>query len=95
MTTHLDGVLKREISVAGRPYTVTLTPEGLKLTAKGRRKGLELRWKDLLSGDPALAVALNASLERYPPQPVKPQANEAKKRGARRFRRQARTRRTG
>lgn len=33
-----------------------------KLTPKGRRKGHELRWKDLVSGEAALAVALNASL---------------------------------
>jgi len=29
---------------------------------KGRRKGQELAWKDLVSGDAALAVALNATL---------------------------------
>jgi gluconolactonase len=35
---------------------------GLKLTQKGRRKGQELGWEDLISGQAALAVALNASL---------------------------------
>jgi hypothetical protein len=35
----------------------------LKLTEKGRRKGQELSWKDLVSGDAALATALNASTE--------------------------------
>jgi hypothetical protein len=29
---------------------------------KGHRKGLELGWKDLLSGDAGLAAALNASV---------------------------------
>jgi hypothetical protein len=62
MATKLDKTLKREIRVDGKPYIVTLDPDGLKLTAKGRRKGQELRWKDLLSGEAALAVALNASL---------------------------------
>lgn len=66
MTTRLDGTLKREILVDGEPYTVTLSEIGIKLTRKGRRKGLVLNWKDLLSGEQALAVALNASLERYP-----------------------------
>jgi hypothetical protein len=28
---------------------------------KGRRKGLEIRWTDLVSGEVALATALNAS----------------------------------
>ena len=63
MPTKLDKTLKREIAVKGRPYVLTLRPEGLKLTAKGRRKGQELRWEDLLSGQAALAAALNASVE--------------------------------
>ncbi|MGE5523069.1 MAG: hypothetical protein ACM3SS_05080 [Rhodospirillaceae bacterium] len=66
MTTRLNGTLKREILVDGEPYTVTLSEIGIKLARKGRRKGLELDWKNLLSGEQALAVALNASLERYP-----------------------------
>jgi hypothetical protein len=60
--TSLDKPLKREIKVKGKPFVVTLSPEGLKVTAKGRRKGLELAWVDLLSGDAAMAAALNASL---------------------------------
>jgi hypothetical protein len=63
MTTKLDKTLKREIEIGGEPYIVTLTPEGLKLTAKGKRKGQELAWKDLVSGQAAMATALNASLE--------------------------------
>jgi hypothetical protein len=62
MTTHLDKPLRREILIKRKPYTVTLTPQGLKLTEKGRRKGIELKWADLVSGEAALAVALNASL---------------------------------
>lgn len=62
MTTTLDKTLKRELQIKGQPYVLTLTPEGLKLTVKGRRKGLELGWEALVSGDTALAVALNASL---------------------------------
>lgn len=64
MTTKLDKTLKREIEVDGAPYIVALSPEGLKLTVKGRRNGQELLWKDLVSGQAALAVALNASLEQ-------------------------------
>src|SRR5215216_3437268 len=51
MTTKLTTPLKREIEVAGEPYTVTLTPDGLKLVAKGRRKGYELKWESFVSGD--------------------------------------------
>ena len=64
MPTRLDKTLKREIEIDGKPYVLTIDPDGLKLTEKGRRKGHELRWKDLVSGEAALAVALNASLER-------------------------------
>ena len=62
MTTVLDKNLKREVLIDGKPYTVTLTPQGLKLTEKGRRNGIELSWIDLVSGQAALAVALNASV---------------------------------
>ena len=64
MVTKLDKNLKREITVSGKPYIVTLAPEGLKLTVKGRRKGQELAWSALVNGDAAMAVALNALLEQ-------------------------------
>lgn len=62
--TKLEGILRREINIDGKPFTLAISPEGLKLTPKGARKGHELRWKDLVSGDAALAVALNASLDK-------------------------------
>jgi hypothetical protein len=64
LTTKLDHPLKREVDIDGRPYTLTISPEALNLVPKGRRKGYELRWVDLVSGDAALATALNASLAR-------------------------------
>ena len=64
MTTRLDKPLKREIEVEGKLYTVTLTAEGLRLVEKGHRKGQELQWKALVSGDAALATALQASVAR-------------------------------
>lgn len=48
----------------GELYMLTISPEGLKLVQKGKRKGHEVTWKDLISGQTALAVALNASLEQ-------------------------------
>ena len=66
MTTPLDGPLKREVEVDGDVYTLTLTPEGLSLVPKGKRKGIELTWKALTSGDAALAVELRASLNKLP-----------------------------
>ncbi|HEX6319632.1 MAG TPA: hypothetical protein VFZ84_12225 [Burkholderiales bacterium] len=64
MATKLEKPLKREIQVAGEPYVLTITPEGLKLVPKGKRKGHELAWSALVSGEAALAAALNASLQR-------------------------------
>jgi hypothetical protein len=64
MATKLDKPLKRELDIDGDAYTLTITPEGLKLVLKGKRKGQELAWKDLVSGEAALAVALNASLKQ-------------------------------
>jgi hypothetical protein len=63
MATKLEKALKREVDIGGEPYMLTIAPEGLKLVQKGRRKGLELAWKDLVSGEAALATALHASLE--------------------------------
>jgi hypothetical protein len=64
MPTKLEHTLKRELKIKGEAYVLTISPEGLKLVRKGRRKGQELSWKDLVSGEAALAVALNASLEK-------------------------------
>jgi hypothetical protein len=64
MVTKLEKTLKREIDVNGEPYVLTISPEGLKLVLKGKRKGQELAWKDLTSGQAALAAALHASLEQ-------------------------------
>ena len=72
MTTPLTGALKREIEVEGVTYTLTIDPEGLKLVAKGRRKGHALSWSALVSGDAALATALSASLAAAPAVAPKP-----------------------
>lgn len=64
MATKLEKPLKRELDVSGEPYVLTISPEGLKLVPKGKRKGQELAWEDLVSGEAALAAALNASLKQ-------------------------------
>jgi hypothetical protein len=60
--TRLDKPLKRELKIKKQSFVLTIDPTGLKLTKKGRRKGIQLAWNDLVSGDAAMAVALNASL---------------------------------
>ena len=69
MTTKLEGPLRREVDVDGAAYTLTITPEGMALVPKGRRKGYELTWRALISGDAALTTALNASLRLRPAEP--------------------------
>ena len=62
MATKLDKALKREIAINGDPYVVTITPEGFTLVPKGKRKGYTLAWEAFVSGEAALATALNASV---------------------------------
>ena len=62
MTTKLEKPLKREIEIGGQAFIVTLAPETLTLVGKGRRKGLEIRWDEMVSGEAALAAALQASV---------------------------------
>jgi hypothetical protein len=64
MATKLDKPLKRELDIDGEAYMLTIAPEGLKLVPKGKRLGHELSWKDLVSGQAALAAALDASVKR-------------------------------
>jgi len=62
MATPLEKTLKRELSLDGLEFIVAISPDGIKLTLKGKRNGQELKWRDWVSGEAALAVALNASL---------------------------------
>jgi hypothetical protein len=70
VTTVLNKTLKREVRIGDRAYVLTLSPLTLKLTLKGKRKGLELQWEALVSGEAALAAALNASLSRLTTEPA-------------------------
>lgn len=63
MTTKLDKPLRRELEIDERAYTLTIDAEGLRLVEKGRRIGQTLKWRDLVSGDAALAAGLAASLQ--------------------------------
>jgi hypothetical protein len=65
LTTPLHTTLKRALVIAGREYVVTLTHDALKLTLKGKRNGLEIKWASLVDGDAALAVALRASVGAF------------------------------
>jgi hypothetical protein len=86
--TKLEKTLKREISIKGRAYIVAIDPEGLLLTIKGRRKGLQLLWAQLVTGEAALAVALNASVGMFDQQKAPGTPPSKAKRAAKRKRAQ-------
>jgi hypothetical protein len=75
MTTRLEKTLKRQLTLDGRTFILAMSPEGLRITLKGKRKGLELRWSELVSGQAALAVALNASVGRFELPSARPEAD--------------------
>ena len=77
MITKLEAPLRRELAIEGQPYVLTITPTGLLLTQKGRRKGYEMDWSAFVSGEAALATALNASIASAPaPRRSKPEPRE-------------------
>jgi hypothetical protein len=85
VATVLDKPLKRQVTVDGADYTVAVDPEGIRLTAKGKRRPeVELRWRDLLSGEAAMAVALNASLSTKRQEAAKAMTEEAADRTSKR-----------
>jgi hypothetical protein len=62
MTTRLDKPLKREVMIDGAPYTVTFTPDEIRIVEKGRRTGQTVSWRDLLGGSAGLTRSLEQSL---------------------------------
>ena len=65
MPTRLDKTIKRELELGGKIYTVSVSPEGVKVVPKGGRKGHEITWAALLSGEVELRRDLNLSLYMY------------------------------
>jgi hypothetical protein len=59
MVTKLDRPVRREVRIGQKPYVVTITPDGLRVAVKGRRKGQEVLWEDLV-GEPDEPLVLPA-----------------------------------
>jgi hypothetical protein len=66
MATKLDKAIKRELDIEGTTYTVTISPAGVQVVQKGKRKGLSVSRTSFVNGDAALAAELRASLEALP-----------------------------
>jgi hypothetical protein len=47
MATKLDKTIRREIEIDGEPFTIAVSPEGLRLTKKRFRSGVAISWKSL------------------------------------------------
>ena len=68
MATVLGKELKRRVTIDGVDYTIAIDPDGFRVTGLGKRRPeVELSWRDLVSGEAAMAVALNASLATAAP----------------------------
>ena len=69
MATKLDKTIKRELEHKGQVYTVTISPDGIKVTRKGARKGHELSWDSIVSGDAELYRDMKISIDALKPDP--------------------------
>jgi hypothetical protein len=65
MTAKLESLVKRELKLGHDTYTVSMSPEGVKIALKGRRNGREISWETLLSGDAELSQQLKMSVDAY------------------------------
>jgi len=67
MTTKLDKPIKRELEQGGVLYTVTISPDGIHVVEKGKRKGRDVAWATIISGDAELNEALQISVDATRP----------------------------
>jgi hypothetical protein len=65
VATRLDKTIKRELELDGKLYTVSVSPQGIRIVPKGGRKGHEISWETLLSGEAELRRDLSLSLDMY------------------------------
>ena len=47
MPTKLEKTIRREIEIDGEPFTISISPDGFRLTRKRFRSGVALSWKSL------------------------------------------------
>lgn len=75
MPLKLGRALKREVEIHGAPYTVTLSPLGVRLVRKGFRKGVAISWRRLLhmaAGDAAGGPFVSDDTAPVPPAAPEP-----------------------
>jgi hypothetical protein len=80
MTPRIDKPLRRDVLLEGQPYTVTITPDGIRIVPKGKRSGAhEITWLELVSGEAELHGDLVRSLAHHK-SPQSPQLSPARAR---------------
>ena len=62
MATKLEKTLTREITIDGKAYMVAISPEGVKVTQKGFRRGPEMTWRAIISGEAEMTQQLKSSV---------------------------------
>src|SRR6266513_2372951 len=62
MATKLEKTLKREIEIDGKAYMVAISPQGVKVTQKGFRRGPELTWGGVISGEAEMGEQLKCAV---------------------------------
>jgi hypothetical protein len=63
MITVLDRPLRRLVTIQGEPHVVTISPDGVRVIPKGKRKGPTIPWQDIVSGGVTLDAQLVGSLK--------------------------------
>ncbi|MCU0760295.1 MAG: hypothetical protein MUF07_14000 [Steroidobacteraceae bacterium] len=73
MVTKLDRPVRREVRIGQKPYVVTITPDGLRVAVKGRRKGQEALWEELVGepDEPLVLPARGGAASRAEPAPMR------------------------
>lgn len=61
MPTKLEKTIRREIQIDGEPFTLAISPEGVRLTKKRFRSGVALSWKTLWARHGGEALSLPES----------------------------------
>jgi hypothetical protein len=47
MATKLERTIRREINIDGEAFTIAVSPDGLRLTKKRFRSGVEMSWREI------------------------------------------------
>jgi hypothetical protein len=63
MATKLDKTIRRELEIDGEPFTVTISPAGVRLTRKRFRSGVVISWKTLWARHDGEASSLPESTD--------------------------------